>query len=303
MPKIRVAILGASGIGKFHAREFVKAGAEVVAILGASQESALQTSQTLREKFKVEARPYSNLDDLLKNEEVDAVSVCTPSSFHFENSIECLNSGVNVFSEKPVVQNSDFDNAKFAKELIEVAKNKGLIFTVNTQWPAIIPYLNPYVDLNDVSTFSMLMQPRDFGKDILLDQVPHMNSVLLHLIPNGEIENISFKNPSKGDIEVFFDFVDKEKICKVNYKFKYKESGTRDWSIEINGHSFNRVVDDNYNQSLVSSNEQIQIPDPLSISIQKFVGALSKSDEVLISSREIIRNIEIQDIIVKKYLK
>jgi predicted dehydrogenase len=143
MSKPRVAILGASGIGKFHAREFKKAGADVVAILGSSEDSVFETSKMLLDKFNIESKPYSNLDNLLKNEKIDAVSVCVPSQLHFEYSMQCLKSGVNVFSEKPVVLNSDFNNAKFAKELVETAKNNNLVFTVNTQWPAVLEFIKP----------------------------------------------------------------------------------------------------------------------------------------------------------------
>ena len=51
MEKLRIAILGASGIGKFHARDFKKAGCDVVAILGSNDKTAKATSEMLKKEF------------------------------------------------------------------------------------------------------------------------------------------------------------------------------------------------------------------------------------------------------------
>jgi predicted dehydrogenase len=214
-----------------------------------------------------------------------------------------LSESVSVFSEKPIVQNNDFENYKFAKELIEIADRKKMVFTVNTQWPSVLQYLESYVNFNKIESFSMLMQPRDFGKDILLDQVPHTNSVLLQLIPKGVAQNIRFKSSLRESLEVFFDFISENGKCRVNYIFKYKETGQRELKMEFNGKLFSREVDKNYKQTLVSDDVIVPIPDPLSVSISKFVGALKGEDEVLINSNQMIKNIQLQDRIVKEFLE
>ena len=35
-------------------------------------------------------RKYSDIKDLLKNENIDIVSILTPSGFHFKNAMECV---------------------------------------------------------------------------------------------------------------------------------------------------------------------------------------------------------------------
>src|SRR3989344_8952594 len=101
MPKPMIAILGASGIGKFHARDFQKAGCEVVAILGSTEESAARTATKLRDDFNIEARPYCDLETLLLSEKLDAVSICTPSELHALQVRKCLRAGLHVLCEKP----------------------------------------------------------------------------------------------------------------------------------------------------------------------------------------------------------
>ena len=50
--------------------------------------------------------PYSSLDELLADKEVDLVTIATPNNFHKDLAIACLNAGKNVICEKPVRLNS-----------------------------------------------------------------------------------------------------------------------------------------------------------------------------------------------------
>ena len=47
-------------------------------------------------------KKYSNIRDLLKNENIDIVSILTPSGFHFENAMECVGKVKTVIIEKPI---------------------------------------------------------------------------------------------------------------------------------------------------------------------------------------------------------
>ena len=82
--KTRIAILGASGIGRVHARIFHEAGADVCAVLGSSKESANSASLRLKDLYGINSQPYDCLDRLLEDARPNAVSICTPPQFHFE---------------------------------------------------------------------------------------------------------------------------------------------------------------------------------------------------------------------------
>src|SRR3989344_4948161 len=119
MPDIPVAVLGASGIGKFHAREFERAGADVAVILGSSQNSAEQTAAALHAAYGFRPRAYADLEALLEVESLDAVSICTPRGLHYDQARRCLAAGLHVLCEKPVVHNWPADNDGQASELVE----------------------------------------------------------------------------------------------------------------------------------------------------------------------------------------
>ena len=52
------------------------------------------------EKYSVKS--YSDLEQMLQNEKLDLVSICTPSGIHSSQAILCANYGVNVITEKPM---------------------------------------------------------------------------------------------------------------------------------------------------------------------------------------------------------
>jgi len=79
---VRVAIMGARGIGRVHARIFHELGAEVCAVLGSSEESAARAAEELRSSFGIVPEPFSDVERLLERP-LDAVSICTPPRLHF----------------------------------------------------------------------------------------------------------------------------------------------------------------------------------------------------------------------------
>lgn len=133
----RIAILGASGIGKFHADWWTKNGATVCAIAGSTQESAEKTSVLLAERVGFTGRAYTSLTELLARERPDIVDVCLPHRLHFEASKLALEAGCDVLCEKPLVYDTDKPHTQLleqAEELVLLAENRGCRFGVCTQY-------------------------------------------------------------------------------------------------------------------------------------------------------------------------
>lgn len=96
--KIRIAIVGCGRISKNHFGSIEKHSdnIELVAICD-TDESVLNTH---KEQYQVNA--YLKLDDMLKNEELDIVAICTPSGVHPNQVIAVAKHGVHVMTEKPM---------------------------------------------------------------------------------------------------------------------------------------------------------------------------------------------------------
>lgn len=299
MSKLKIAILGASGIGKYHAREYKNAGCEVVAILGSSKEKAINTSNVLKKEFGIFASSYYELESMLKLENIDAVSICTPPELHSKHVKLCLEAGLHVLCEKPFVFDSLHENYKKAQELVKISKEKKKVLTINMQWPSILDVL-PIKKAAKVNNFSMYMEPPGFKeKTIIADAVPHMNSMLIRLIKGREAVNFRF-NKSGEDLIIKFDYKKNKDICNVTYHIKPKQERPRNINFSINGEKYQRVLTDEYKQKITNGKKEFEIEDPLKVSIRSFVDAINGQSQPLISEAEILENVRLQDILMEK---
>ena len=96
--KIRMAILGCGRISKNHfgSIEKHKDNIELVSICDSNQ------SVLTEHKKKYAVKGYTELCDMLKNEKLDLVAICTPSGNHADQTELCARHGVNVMTEKPM---------------------------------------------------------------------------------------------------------------------------------------------------------------------------------------------------------
>jgi UDP-N-acetylglucosamine 3-dehydrogenase len=116
MEKLRVGVIGCGSIAQHrHLPEYkANKNVELVAVCDSNEERAREVA----EKFGAEA--YTSFEELLKNAEVDAVSVCTPNYLHAPISIAALNAGVHVLCEKPMATSTEE-----AEAMIAAAKASG----------------------------------------------------------------------------------------------------------------------------------------------------------------------------------
>jgi hypothetical protein len=299
MKKLRVAILGVGSIGEFHAREFKNAGCEVVAILTSSMQSAHEKSKKLKNSYDIAAKPYWDIEELLSKEKIDAVSICTPPQFHSEQVRKCLEYNLNVLCEKPFIQDSDCDNYQIARKIFDLAKEKWKVLSVNTQLVSILDYVPKKYLSGNLNEFSMYMEPNKEGViNLITEVVPHMNSLLMHLAGDKIIKNIKFPVAEKNSVKIQFNYGD----CKVEYNIGVKKERPRKLKFSINEKEFEREIGDNYKQKLVYDKYSIDIEDPLSISIRKFAKHIKSNNKLPVNNLEILNNVKLQDLIIKRYL-
>jgi UDP-N-acetyl-2-amino-2-deoxyglucuronate dehydrogenase len=96
--KIRIAVVGCGRISKNHfaSIEKHKDNIELVSICDA-QQSVLSEHESA---YKVKG--YLELSDMLENEELDLVVICTPSGIHADQTELCAKHKINVMTEKPM---------------------------------------------------------------------------------------------------------------------------------------------------------------------------------------------------------
>lgn len=137
LPQPRVAVLGASGIGRHHANWWRLEGASVCAFLGSSAESVERTTAVLREQCGFSGRGYCSLTELLAAEKPEVVDVCLPPWMHYAAVKESLSEGCHVLCEKPFVFDDHLTDEQLlaqVDELTELARAKHRLLGVCTQY-------------------------------------------------------------------------------------------------------------------------------------------------------------------------
>lgn len=113
--KIKAAVVGVHGFGKFHAEEFAKNElAELVAVCDINEEYARECGEKYAVKY------VTNFDDILNDPNINAVSIALPDQLHCEYVVRALKAGKDVLCEKPLALKLDQ-----CKEMIRVSKETG----------------------------------------------------------------------------------------------------------------------------------------------------------------------------------
>lgn len=99
MSKWRVGIIGNGGICKgVHLEEYLNdVRFEVVALCDIIEERA----QYLKDNYFPNADVYTDYKELLKDETIDSVDICTPNYLHSIIAVAAFEAGEHVFCEKP----------------------------------------------------------------------------------------------------------------------------------------------------------------------------------------------------------
>ncbi len=97
---------------------------QIVAVADINEESA----RSAAEKFNV-PHVYTDFREMLKRDDIHAVSVTTPNFLHKDATIAALEAGKHVLCEKPLAR-----NAQEAREMVLAARKANRILQVALQW-------------------------------------------------------------------------------------------------------------------------------------------------------------------------
>jgi predicted dehydrogenase len=189
----RVGVVGVGHIGKNHARLYAElAGAQFTAIYDTDPDVAGQYAR----EFGVKA--VTSLEEFAGA--VDAASIATPTSTHFEIARELLGRDKHLLIEKPIA-----DNTAHASELAEMAAVRGLVLQVghverfNPVLSALEKRLtNPrFIEAHRLSPYPN--RSTDIG--VVLDLMIHDLEIILHLVrsPVQTVDAVGVPVLSRGE--------------------------------------------------------------------------------------------------------
>jgi len=173
MKKTRVAVIGVGSLGQHHARVLAELPeAELVAVIDVSEDRAGRIAQQYG---------CGSLTDYRRIvDQVEAVSVATPTYIHAEVGSFFLQRGIHVLVEKPIA-----GSLSEADDLIEAARTGDAILHVGHS-ERFNPALKPIRTLVTTPQFFEahrlgVFVPRSLDIDVVLDLMIHDLDLILHL--------------------------------------------------------------------------------------------------------------------------
>jgi predicted dehydrogenase len=176
MKQVKTGVIGVGRMGQNHCR--VYSSMRQVNFIG-----VFDIAPTIAEQvaLKYEVEHFDELDRLL--EQVEAVSVTTPTPSHFDLVMECIQRGIHVLVEKPVTQ-----TLEQAGILTHAAESSGLVIQVGHIErfnPTYIELKNVLDDLSPLAINFRRLSPfkgSNTDVDVVLDLMTHDLDLVLDLL-------------------------------------------------------------------------------------------------------------------------
>lgn len=174
MEKVRIGVVGTGHLGSVHAKLLAEVKAvKLTQLFDEDRSKAGSLAKTLG------TTAAGSLDELLGN--VDAVSIATTTSSHYDVAIKAIERGVHVFIEKPIT-----DTIERGEDLVAQAARKGVkiqVGHIERFNPAILSLeqyeLKPmFVECHRLAQFN----PRGTDVAVVLDLMIHDIDLIMSLV-------------------------------------------------------------------------------------------------------------------------
>jgi hypothetical protein len=238
--RLHVAILGARGIGRIHAQLFHTLGADICAVLGSTDKTAAIAAQAMARAFGHQVQAFSRLEKLLDMPDLDAVSICTPPHLHLAHMLASFNraKALPVFCEKPLFWSSSITHDEIQRGLACLESHPHRRLFVNTSNAALLDSVRtqlPSTDEIDSFCFQYYTQGQYRGKNIASDLLPHGFSLLLHLLGQRDMTDLSEEiTPHTYGCQFHYGG------CFVRFDFQERPDGPKAFAFAVNGRAFTR---------------------------------------------------------------
>ncbi len=177
----RIAVIGAGYMGEKHAHIYSTfKDVNLVGICDALKECR----EKVAAEFKTKA--YGDYHELIG--EVDAVSIATPTKFHYPIARDFLMNGVHVLVEKTITSNE-----KEARELIKLTRKKKLVLQVGhveRYNPAVVKAGELVSNPRFIECHRMSPYPgRGTETNVVMEVMIHDLDIILHLV-NSPVKSV-----------------------------------------------------------------------------------------------------------------
>ncbi|MDD2643162.1 MAG: Gfo/Idh/MocA family oxidoreductase [Methanobacteriaceae archaeon] len=290
MRTVNVGVIGVGAMGYNHARVYYRLeNANLVAVSDVSERTLKKVCK------KYDTKGYNDIEDLLNDPEIEVVSVCVPTTHHYNVVMKAIEHGKHVLVEKPIAFTEEE-----AEGMIKAAKEKGVILSTGH-----VERFNPAVQkakeliendvIGDVVSASAKrvgpFPPRIKDVGVAIDLAIHDLDVMYYLFD----EEVSQVYATMGSIldkceyedhaEIMVNFEDVTGILEVNWLTPYKRR-----QIEITG-TDGIISVDYIDQSIdvhgkFAQDIQIKHEEPLKEELSSFLECVVNNEKPVITGED-----------------
>jgi UDP-N-acetylglucosamine 3-dehydrogenase len=302
---LSVAVIGTGSMGRNHVR-VLNDIANLVGIADLSQECLGPLGKTY------DAPCFTDFDEILRKEDLDAVSIATPTVTHYEIAKKALLAGKHVHLEKPMCE-----TVTQGIELRDIAKDQGLKLAIGfierhnpiSRFTKNLIAGNQLGDIIDLTTRRVSSYPariRDVG--VIMDLGVHDMDILRYFAGSnvtsvytlaGSQENpkfedhanvlMEFQNGIIGHLEVNWltpmksrkvFFTTSKNFCEMDYTAQSLEITTSKFMDIDHGNLF-RIPQTYDTEKIVVAQQE-----PLKLELEDFLGAIEENRDPLVTAED-----------------
>ncbi|MCT4620858.1 MAG: inositol 2-dehydrogenase [Marinisporobacter sp.] len=145
MKKIKIGAVGLGRLGRQHAKNiaFRIPNAELLAVCSVIQEEVDEVQKAWGIKYG-----YTDYNEMLKNEELDAIFIASPSGLHCQQISDALEAGFHVFSEKPL--GTTLEECKLAEKAVEKHEDKVFMLGFMRRYDPSYAYAKKKIEAGEI---------------------------------------------------------------------------------------------------------------------------------------------------------
>ena len=204
MAKLKIGVIGCGGIANQKHFPALKANGELNEIVAFCDIIEERAAKACEEYGAEGAKVYTDYRELLKDDSIDVIHVCTPNVSHSEITIAAFEAGKDVYCEKPMSHST-----AEAQKMVDAWKKSGKQFTVGYQNRFRAEVQNLHIacrngDLGDiyygkahavrrrgVPTWGVFMDKEAQGGGPLIDIGTHALDITLWCMGNYDVDSVS----------------------------------------------------------------------------------------------------------------
>lgn len=331
---MNVSIIGASGIGKQHAKWFQAEGCQISAFSGTTDDSCRRTRKRLAEAIGFRGSTYTDSQQMIDEESPDIVCVASPQELHLEQVRYALEAGCHVYCEKPFVwprpgTYSAFSEAApapggvsdsvlldliaSAHVLVDYAIDNQLVLAMNAQYVAAresyrLLYERERGPIGEIQEFYFLLESKGLSgrygsnEGIWIDMAPHALSQIIDWIPDGTLDVSSIKcSVALHRTVARFRYggaeIDAEMGKSVDSGMN-RQFGINGFIVDYFGKADDHGV---YRAFLKHGNDTVDSEDYMQLSVRQFIRAIQTgTTEPYVNGRAAVKNLEASMVILER---